>query len=85
MHEVHIIGMMLSEWMAANGFTDERLAAELGVVRSTASRIRRGKVIPSRKSIERIVEITAGQVQPNSFFDMGAPPLPPTCPEGCPA
>jgi transcriptional regulator with XRE-family HTH domain len=64
--------MTLADWMAENGMDDEALAAALEIDRSTASRFRRGKLLPSSKAIERIASLTNGQVQPNTFF--GLPP-----------
>lgn len=62
----------LADWMAANGMDDDALALALDIDRSTASRFRRGKLVPSRKSIDKIVTLTHGAVQPNTFF--GLPP-----------
>lgn len=73
MCELCTIGSMtLAEWMAVKGMDDDALAAALEIDRSTASRFRRGKLIPSAKLIERIAGLTNGAVQPNTFF--GLPP-----------
>ena len=64
--------MTLAEWMDANGVNDDDLAEMLQVDRSTASRYRRGKLIPSAGLLEKIIKITAGRVQPNSFFGLPA-------------
>jgi len=58
--------------MAANGVSDEKLAAELDIDRSTASRIRRDKLLPSSVLIARIAKLTDGAVQPNTFFGLPA-------------
>lgn len=60
--------MTLSEWMAVNGVSDEMLAADLEIDRSTASRIRRGKLLPSSRLIARIVKLTGDAVPFESFF-----------------
>ena len=65
-------GMTLAEWMASNDFTDDLLAERLDIDRSTASRFRRGKLLPSSAVIAKIAELTKGEVQPNTFF--GLPP-----------
>jgi transcriptional regulator with XRE-family HTH domain len=67
---VHIGCMKLADWMAANDITDDRLAAQLDIDRSTASRFRRGKLLPSSAIIAKIAELTSGAVQPNSFFGL---------------
>ncbi len=64
--------MTLAEWMAANDVSDETLAAKLDIDRSTASRIRRSKLLPSSALIAKIAAFTGGEVQPNTFF--GLPP-----------
>lgn len=66
--------MTLSEWMEANGISDEGLAEKLEIDRSTVSRFRRGKLMPSNDTMRRIIEVTSGSVQPNSFFGLAAAP-----------
>lgn len=58
----------LADWMAENGIDDDALAAALTIDRSTASRIRRGKLLPSSSLIARIVHLTDGAVPASSFF-----------------
>lgn len=60
--------MTLAEWMAVAGLTDEGLAAALKIDRSTASRFRRAKMVPSSALIGEIFRLSGGQVEPNSFF-----------------
>lgn len=62
--------MKLAEWMAANGVDDVALAEAIGITRSSASRIRREKWVPSSATISKIVALTNGQVEPNSFFEV---------------
>jgi transcriptional regulator with XRE-family HTH domain len=64
--------MKLAEWMAAKGVSDEMLAAHLDIDRSTASRIRRDKLLPSSALIAKITKLTGGAVQPNTFFGLPA-------------
>lgn len=66
--------MTLGEWMEANGLSDEALAEKLSVDRSTASRFRRGKLMPSNDTMRRIIDVTGGVVQPNSFFGLNPAP-----------
>lgn len=64
--------MRLAEWMVANGISDEKLAAELDIDRSTVSRIRRDKLLPSSALMAKIIKLTDGAVQPNTFFGLPA-------------
>lgn len=65
--------MTLAEWMARHGVDDDSLAEMLGVDRSTVSRIRRGKQIPSKDTMAAIVGVTGGDVEPNAFFGLSEP------------
>lgn len=47
--------------------SDEALAARLDVDRSTISRIRRGKRMPSPEMMQRIRQATSGAVTANDF------------------
>lgn len=61
--------MKLSEFMRMNDLSPDALAALLGDV--SASGVRKWaneERIPRKDQIERIVEITDGQVMPNDFF-----------------
>ncbi len=60
--------MTLAEWMTKHGVKDRAMAERLGVDRSTVSRVRRAKQIPSSNLIAAIAEASGGAVQPNSFF-----------------
>ena len=54
--------------MTANGLSDEALAKRLGVNRSTISRVRRGKVMPSRVLIARLDELSVGVVDASALI-----------------
>ena len=60
--------MTLAEWMEANEVSDEQLAETLGLDRSTVSRIRRAKWVPSSSTIAAIVKASGGKVEAGSFF-----------------
>ena len=60
----------LSDYMAAHKLTDDDVAAALGRTRSTVSRIRRRKMRPDWKTIEKIQEFTGGQVTANDFLSL---------------
>lgn len=60
--------MTLAEWMKASDVSDEALAEKLGWDRSTISRVRRGKLIPSHGLIAAVVKASNGEVDPATFF-----------------
>lgn len=70
----HIVPMRLEEWMDRTGVTDQALAERLTVVigkkidRSTVSRIRRGKRMPSPEMMRALWEATEGTVMANDFI-----------------
>lgn len=74
----HIIGMsmMLAEWMEANEVSDEALAADLGIDRSTVSRVRRAKLLPSSTLIAQLVQRSGGAIDPRTFFRAPYPMAP---------
>ncbi len=69
----HIVPMRLTEWMDRSTITDSELAARLEEIlrskvdRSTVSRIRRGKRMPSPEMMRAIREATFGAVTANDF------------------
>ena len=62
--------MTLAQWMAANGVSDDQAAAQLGIDRSSVSRLRRGKHAPSWRLLPLIVAMTNGAVTAESFFGL---------------
>jgi transcriptional regulator with XRE-family HTH domain len=63
--------MKLGEYIKAKGLSAEGLAGAIGGV--SASGVRKwvaGERIPRRDQIEKIAEITGGDVLPNDFFDL---------------
>jgi len=65
--------MTLAEWMDAHGISDEQLAADLQIDRSTVSRVRRAKLLPSSPLIAALVRNSCGAIDPRTFFQ---PPYP---------
>lgn len=61
--------MRLNDWMSQAGATDQTLADTIGrgIDRSTISRIRRGKRMPSAELMRLIHEATGGAVTANDF------------------
>ncbi|MDH3913879.1 MAG: helix-turn-helix transcriptional regulator [Rhodospirillales bacterium] len=58
----------LDAWRRAKGLTKEQLGAALGCDGATVSRYISGRRLPAPKIMQRIFEVTAGQVQPNDFY-----------------
>lgn len=64
--------MRLVDWRKRKGWTQKRLATELGVSQSYVSQMERarGPIVPTSAVMIEIFEITGGAVQPNDFFDL---------------
>jgi transcriptional regulator with XRE-family HTH domain len=64
--------MRLVDWRKKRGFTQGQLAEAIRVSQSYVSQIERSKnpVVPSPEVMERIFQLTAGEVDPNSFYDV---------------
>lgn len=60
--------MTLGEWVRTKGMSHDDLAARLGCDRSTVSRYVSGHRMPRRPVLERITEITGGEVTANDFL-----------------
>jgi DNA-binding XRE family transcriptional regulator len=63
-----MLPMKLEEWMREQDVDDDGLAAQLGVDRTTVSRIRRGRQKPSWDLVGRIVTTTGGAVKADDFL-----------------
>lgn len=69
-HGVHLfVPMKLADWMLKSGVGDEVMASRLEVDRTTLSRLRRGITRPSWDLVNRISEITSGEVTANDFMN----------------
>ncbi len=61
--------MRLNDWRESQGLSFGSLAKLVGA--SHASVVRRwciGEMVPSPRFMKRIVEVTAGEVNPNDFY-----------------
>lgn len=66
--------MLLRDWLTAKRIPTAAFASRLGIPVRTLYRYVNHERIPRPSTMGRIVEETAGEVQPNDFF---APPAPP--------
>lgn len=62
--------MKLSEWRDREGWTQQRLADELGCTVSTVWRYEQGQRDPDEGTKRRIYLLTDGAVEPNDFYPM---------------
>jgi len=60
----------LDEWMNDEGMTGREFAELVGADQATVSRWRRGLTTPGPEDMLRIYEVTGGEVDPNSFYDL---------------
>ncbi len=67
--------MKLDQYLTQHDLTDAAFAEKVGRSQSSINRIRRGETRPDWKTMERIVEVTGGDVSPNDFLDSDAPEL----------
>ncbi len=64
--------MKLAAWRKKRGWTQARLAAELGVTQPYVSTMERGvdPQIPGPALMIEVFVLTGGAVQPNDFYDL---------------
>lgn len=64
--------MRLAEWRKQKGWTQTRLALELGVTQPAISTFERARApaIPSAALMIEIHNLTGGAVQPNDFYEL---------------
>ncbi len=60
--------MKLADWRRSIGWSQPRLAAELQCAVSTVARYENGNRRPEEDALQRIFEISSGQVTPNDFY-----------------
>ena len=66
---VTLSGMLtLEQYMRENNLTDQGFADLIGRSRMQVIRYRKGVQMPRRKVMEKIEEVTKGQVGPSSFY-----------------
>lgn len=60
--------MQLKEWIEKSGKSVKEVADELKCNYEDVRRYCAGKVIPRPDRMQKIVELTGGEVQPNDFY-----------------
>lgn len=70
--------MRLRDWRKSVGWSQERLAAEIGKSQMSVSRLEAGARALDHDEAALIYALTRGAVTPNDFYDL--PPLPPLPP-----
>lgn len=61
--------MTLAEFMAKEGLTDAALARDIGLERSTVTRLRRGQSKPSLRVILALEAVSNGKVRASDFVE----------------
>lgn len=64
--------MHLSDYMTIHQLSDDDVASALGLTRASVSRLRRRKMRPDWKTIDKIKEFTGGQVTADDFASLNA-------------
>ena len=60
--------MTLDEWKKRSNLSDTEIAAAIGVSRLSVFRYRQGEMMPRKKVMLKIVEMTGGKVLPSDFY-----------------
>ena len=60
--------MQLNEWIEINNKSMKQFAEDLGVNYEDVRRYCTGEVIPRPDRMQKIMEATGGEVQPNDFY-----------------
>ena len=58
----------LKEWRDENGWPRARMAEALGITSNSLSRYESGSRVPDLATFEKMVQVTDGEVSPNSFL-----------------
>lgn len=62
--------MRLDQWRIEQGLNIQQLADRIPTTHTAAWRYCRGIRVPNRATMPAIYRVTAGQVQPNDFYDL---------------
>lgn len=60
--------MDLDSYLSREGISNAAFAEQIGVDPSSVWRFRQGARIPRRETMQKIVDLTGGDVTPNDFF-----------------
>ena len=60
--------MKIEEWMQRENKTQQEVADALGVSQGVVSLWLKGERLPRPENMQKIVELTGGEVQPNDFY-----------------
>ncbi len=60
--------MDLDSYLSREGISNATFAEQIGVDPSSVWRFRQGARIPRRETMQKIVDLTGGDVTPNDFF-----------------
>lgn len=63
----------LRAWRKSRNISLEALSASLAVSTASLSRIERNEQWPDRAIVERVIQMTEGEVTANDFVDMPSP------------
>lgn len=67
-HVMHVMAMNLSQYLSANGITDEAFAQQIERDRSFVTKLRQGKARPSVETLSKIKSATNGAVTADAFM-----------------
>ena len=62
--------MRLADYLSQHGLTVTVFGERIGVSHASVVRYNNGQRFPSQKTMQKIVDVTAGAVQPNDFYDL---------------
>lgn len=62
--------MKLYEWRKKENKTQQEMADSLGTTQAIYQKWESGETIPRPESMQKIVEYTNGEVQPNDFYNV---------------
>lgn len=60
--------MKLSEYLQKNGILQAEFARKIGVTQGIVSYYVSGRTMPTRKNMQKIIEVTGGEVTADDFY-----------------
>ena len=70
--------MKLAEWLRREGMSQQTFATLIGVSQGTIARFVLETRHPAKRTVEKINEVTNGEVSPLDFYNVPPRPLPVT-------